>query len=75
MLINMVLILMLIHLAWKVVGRKLRLAHYGSKFIRRSRSWKRGSSRRGWTVRSYSEIPQNVFNRTSLRAASRIKRE
>ncbi len=27
-------------------GRKLGLAHYGSKFIRRSRSWKRGSSRR-----------------------------
>jgi len=48
---------------------------YGSRFIRRRRSWKRGSSRRGCTVRIYSERPQGVFNRPSLRSASRMKNE
>ncbi len=28
-----------------------------------------------WTVRIYSEMPQSVFNRPSLRAASRMKKE
>ncbi len=34
-----------------------------------------GSFAEGVDSQIYSEIPQNVFNRTSLRAASRIKKE